>query len=49
MLSMKVVVAKPAKASGAEFPHTTRVAVAGLSDAGELAAAGGLLRSMEVM
>ena len=49
MLSMKVVVAKPARASGAEFPHATALAGAGPLGAGELAAAGWVPWSMEAM
>ena len=50
MLSMKVVVAKPARASGAEFPHATPVAkAAGLATGGALAVVGGMVLSVEVM
>ena len=49
MLSMKVVVAKPARASGAEFPHATPLAAAGPPGAGVLAAAGWRSWSMEAM
>ena len=49
MLSMKVVVANPARARGAEFPHATALAGAGPLGAGELAVSGWVPWSMEAM